>query len=79
MGLAAGRFMVNQIETIALLKKECYQAAVKMVDLTSDETNFVRLHELSTALSNALFEAATAHLGLEHGESAAEAPAKPVS
>jgi len=59
--------MAVDVERIALIKKECYQAAVKMVDLTTEETNFVRLHKLSTALSHVIFTAVSGHLELDDG------------
>ena len=52
-------------QTIALLKKECYQSAVKMVDLTSNETNFVAMHKLSTDLAQVVYDAVSKHLKIE--------------
>lgn len=52
-------------QSIALIKKECYQAAVKIVDLTTEETNFVKLHQLSTDLSKVLYDAVARHYGTE--------------
>jgi len=50
------------VDVSAHVKKECYQAAVKIIDLTSPENNFVELHRKSTALAKILFEAAKGHL-----------------
>ncbi|MBL28106.1 MAG: hypothetical protein CMM50_11230 [Rhodospirillaceae bacterium] len=51
-----------QVDISAHIKKECYQAAVKIVDLTSKDDNFVELHKKSTALAKVLFEATRSHL-----------------
>lgn len=57
--------MAMDRQTIALIKKECYQAAVKLVDLTTEETNFVKLHQLSTELSKVLYDAVAEHMSVK--------------
>ena len=37
----------------ALLKKECYQSAVRVVDLVSDDSNLASLHDMSRDLAQA--------------------------
>ena len=49
-------------QTKALLKKECYQSAVRVVDLVTEENNFAKLHDMSSALSKTIYDAVVAHL-----------------
>ena len=53
-------------QTKALLKKECYQSAVRIVDLASDDSNLASLHDMSRDLSQAFYEAVVAQLKLEN-------------
>lgn len=52
-------------QTKALLKKECYQSAVRIVDLASDDSNLASLHDMSRDLSQAFYNAVVAQLKLE--------------
>ncbi len=52
-------------QTKALLKKECYQSAVRVVDLVSDDSNLATLHDMSRDLSQAFYDAVVAHLKIE--------------
>lgn len=53
-------------QTKALLKKECYQCAVRVVDLVSDDNNLASLHDMSRDLSQAFYDAVAAQLKLEN-------------
>ncbi len=53
-------------QTKALLKKECYQSAVRIVDLVSDDGNLASLHDMSRDLSRAFYDAAVAQMKLEN-------------
>ena len=53
-------------QTKALLKKECYQSAVRVVDLVSDDSNLAKLHDMSRDLSEAIYDAVLAHLKKEN-------------
>jgi hypothetical protein len=46
--------MLIDAQTKALLKKECYQSAVRVVDLVSDDSNLASLHDMSRDLAQAL-------------------------
>lgn len=52
-------------QTKALLKKECYQSAVRVVDLVSGDSNLAKLHDMSSDLSQAIYDAVAAHLKIE--------------
>ena len=58
--------MVIDAQTKALLKKECYQSAVRIVDLASDDSNLASLHDMSRDLSQAFYDAVVAQLKLEN-------------
>ncbi len=57
--------MPIDVQTRALLKKECYQSAVRVVDLVSDDSNLTKLHDMSRDLSQAIYDAVAAHLKIE--------------
>ncbi len=58
--------MVIDAQTKALLKKECYQSAVRIVDLASDDSDLASLHDMSRDLSRAFYDAVVAQLKLEN-------------
>ena len=68
MGPLTGREkdMPIDVQTNALLKKECYQSAVRIVDLVSDDSNLAKLHDMSRDLSEAIYDAVVAHLKTEN-------------
>ncbi len=58
--------MAIDAQTKALLKKECYQSAVRIVDLASDDSDLASLHDMSRDLSQAFYDAVVAQLKLEN-------------
>lgn len=58
--------MVIDAQTKALLKKECYQSAVRIVDLASDDSDLASLHDMSRDLSRAFYDAVVAQLKFEN-------------
>ncbi len=58
--------MAIDAQTKALLKKECYQSAVRIVDLASDDSDLASLHDMSRDLSRAFYDAVVAQLKLEN-------------
>jgi hypothetical protein len=53
-------------QTKALLKKECYQSAVRVADLVSEDSNLASLHDMSRDLSQVIYDAVLTHLKIEN-------------